>query len=433
MRKGGIVVLTATAMVASAHVAFAQTGLYPTGITPPELTAPEKVSVLQRPRPDYSPVGGRIGDFFFFPSAEAEGYWDSNVFYAPHAKGDFYTSLRPNLTIDSDWGTNQLNFLANAEVRRFATQVSENQTNYQLASNGRLDILHGEYLDGGLSFQNEHEERYAPSSVPTQLHPTEYRDSGGQLKFVRERGVLGLQMNGKVDYYSYDNVFTTSGTQIRESDRNRIEIAGGPKVTYEIVPDYHAFVAAAGNDRIYQSTFDSNGLKRSSHGGEVDIGTDVLITQLISGEIFVGYMQQNYDDSRLPTIHSPGFGGSLLWNVRPSTSIRANASRTIQEVDLFGTTAAGTVTSALQSAVGVAVEQEVVHNITATVGGSLTSDDFQGTSRTDNIYEADAGLTYLLNRMWSAGLDFTYQNRTSNTSGVGFSRALIGAKVRLQY
>lgn len=377
--------------------------------------------------------GGRLGDFFFYPSAEADGDWDSNVFFAPHPKSDFVYSLRPGLSVNSDWGTNQLNFLAGAEVRRFATQVSENQTNYNLATNGRLDILHGEYIDAGVGFRNAHDERFAPSSAPTQVRPTEYQESSGRLKFVRERGVVGLQMNGNLDYYTYDNVLTTSGAQLRESDRNRIELSGGPKVTYEIIPGYHAFIAGAANDRIYQHTFDVNGLKRSSHGFEVDVGTDVLITKLITGEIFVGYLRQEYDDSRLPTISSPGFGGSLLWNVTERTSVRAKASRTIQEVDLFGTTAAGTVTSALQSSVGVEVEQEVLHNVLLTGGGSFYSDDFQGTSRTDNTYEADLGVTYLLNRMWSAGLDATYQNRTSNTSAVGFSRALIGAKIRLQY
>jgi len=311
--------------------------------------------------------------------------------------------------------------------------VSENQTNYNFATNGRLDILHGEYLDAGMGFQNAHEERYAPSSAPTQTHPTEYQESSGKLKFVRERGVVGFQMNGNLDYYSYDNTLTTSGASLKESDRNRVEIYGGPKVTYEIVPGYHAFVAGAANDRIYQSTFDVNGLKRSSHGFEVDVGTDVELTRLITGEVYVGYLRQEYDDSRLPTISSPGFGGSLLWNVTERTSIRANASRTIQEVDLFGTTAAATVTSALQSAVGVEIEQEVLHNVLLTGGGSLTSDDYQGTSRTDNTVEGDLGLTYLLNRMWSTGLDVSYQNRTSNISGVSYSRALIGAKIKLQY
>ncbi|MDE2228381.1 MAG: outer membrane beta-barrel protein [Alphaproteobacteria bacterium] len=428
MHKWGVVVLAAIALAASSGRVLAQTGLFPT-----ELTPPERESVMQRARPDYAPVGGRVGDFFLYPSAEAEGYWDSNVFYAPHAKSDFYASLRPAFSALSDWGTNQLNFLANAEVRRFATEVSENQTNYNLATNGRLDILHGEYLEGGMGFQNQHEERYAASSAPTQVHPTEYQEASGRLKFVRERGIVGVQLNGGLDYYTYDNTLTTSGASLRETDRNRIEVYGGPKVTYEIIPDYHAFIAGALNDRIYQSTFDVNGLKRSSHGGEVDVGTDVEITRLITGEIFVGYLRQEYDDSRLPTISSPGFGGNLLWNVTEATSIRAKASRTIQEVDLFGTTAAGTVTSALQTAVGASIEHEVLRNVLLTGGASFTSDDYQGTSRTDNTVEGDLGLSYLLNRMWSTGLDVSYQNRTSNTSGVSYSRALIGAKIRLQY
>ncbi|MGH6969307.1 MAG: outer membrane beta-barrel protein, partial [Stellaceae bacterium] len=168
-------------------------------------------------------------------------------------------------------------------------------------------------------------------------------------------------------------------------------------------------------------------------GFETDVGTAFQITPLITGEAFVGYLQQNYDDSQLSTIHSPGFGGNLLWNVTQATSIRAKVSRTVQEVDFFGNTAPVTVTSFLETQAGISVEQEVLRNVLLSGGASLTSDDFRGTSRTDNIAEGDLGLTYLLNRMWRAGLDVSYQSRTSNVSGVSYNRALIGAKLRLQY
>jgi len=430
MRRWGVVLLAGIALGAANHIAVAQI----IGLEAPEATVPERQSVLQHPRPDFDPVGVRIGDFFFYPAGELEEFFDSNVLASEsHEKSDFYTSARPTAALKSDWGSSALNVLANAEVRRYAGQVSENQTNYSFATNGRLDILHGESLSAALGFQNAHEDRTSPSSVTTQLHPTEYQDASGLLQFERERGILGLKANAGVDYFSYDNALTNSGTLLHESDRNRLQIHGGPRLTYEIIPGYHAFIAGDANARIYQSTFDSFGVKRSSHGFEADVGTAFQITPLISGEAFVGYLQQNYDDPRLSSIYSPGFGGNLLWNVTQATSVRANLSRTVQEVDLFGTTATEAVTSFLQTQAGVSVEQEVLRNILLTGGLSLTSQDFRGTSRTDNIVEGDLGLTYLLNRMWRAGLDLSYQSRTSNVSGVSYNRALIGAKVRLQY
>lgn len=430
MHKWGVVLLAGAALAASDHAAVAQI----IGLEPPEATVPERQSVLQRPRSDYDPVGARIGDFFLYPSGEVEEFWNSNIFASDgHEKGDFYTSMRPGVSLLSDWGSSALNFLANGEIRRYASQVDENQTNYSLVSNGRLDILHGEYLSGAIGYQNAHVDRTSPNSVPTQLHPTEYQETSGLLKFDRERGILGLQANAGVDYYTYDNVLTSSGVLLHENDLNRVEIHGGPRLSYEIIPGYHAFIAGAANSRIYQSTFDHSGIKRSSHGFETDVGTAFQITPVINGEAFIGYIQQNYDDSRVSSIHSPGFGGNLLWNVTQSTSIRAKVSRTVQEVDFFGTTASATVTSFLETQGAISVEQEVLHNILLSGGASLTSEDFQGTKRTDNIAEGDLGLTYLLNRMWRAGLDVSYQSRTSNVSGVSYNQALIGAKLRLQY
>ncbi|MGH6969480.1 MAG: outer membrane beta-barrel protein, partial [Stellaceae bacterium] len=261
MHKWGIALLAGIALTASNHAAIAQI----IGLEAPEATVPQRQSVLQQPRPDYDPVGARIGDFFLYPSSELEEFWDSNVFASEsNAKGDFYTSARPAVSLLSDWGSSALNFLANGEIRRYADQVSENQTNYSLVTNGRLDILHGEYLSGAIGFQNAHEDRESLSSVSTQTHPTEYQQTSGLLKFDRERGVLGLQANAGVDYYNYNDAFTNSGTLLRETDRNRIEIHGGPRLSYEIVPGYHAFIAGDANSRIYQSTFDSSGIMRSS-------------------------------------------------------------------------------------------------------------------------------------------------------------------------
>jgi hypothetical protein len=430
MRKGwGIVVLAGAMLAMSGGTAIAQI----LGLEPPEVTVPERQSVLNRPRPAYDPVGGRIGDFFLFPSGEMEKNWNSNIFAtSSNAKSDFYTSARPAFSVLSDWGTNQLNFLANAEIRRYATNVSENQTNYSVLINGRLDVTDGSHLTSGIGFQNAHEDRTEPSTLTTQVRPTEYQEASGKLKYVYERGLLGLSVDGNVDYYSYDNTITGGGTLVRESDRNRVEAYGGPRVSYEIVPGYHAFIRTAVNTRIYQSTFDSTGIKRSSHGFEGDVGTAFELSRLINGEVFVGYLQQNYDDAQLSAIHGVGFGGNLLWNMTQATSFRANVSRTVQEVDLFQMPATSTATAYLQTLAGAAIEHELLPNVVLTGGASFAVQSYQSITRTDNIVEGDLGVRYLLNRNWSIGLATSYQSRTSNISGVNYNQAQIDAKLRLQ-
>src|SRR5439155_2660384 len=79
------------------------------------------------------------------------------------------------------------------------------------------------------------------------------------------------------------------------------------------------------------------GFHRSSHGYEVDVGTAIDFTHLINGEIFAGYLSQLHDDTRLKNENGFGFGGNLLWNVTPLTSLRATLARTVEETTQFAT------------------------------------------------------------------------------------------------
>src|SRR5215469_591132 len=49
---------------------------------PPEAGAPtvQGYSVVERPRPELDPLGIRLGTFFLFPRAEADGVYNDNIF-----------------------------------------------------------------------------------------------------------------------------------------------------------------------------------------------------------------------------------------------------------------------------------------------------------------------------------------------------------------
>ncbi len=419
--NGRLALGVAMALIASADLARAQQ------YTPaPEATIPERQSVFERARPVYDPLGIRLGSFLAYPSARLGETFDSNVFATTNnTKDDFYTTFSPSIAVRSDWNVHSVALQASSQTKRYISQVSENLTNFAVSGDGRLDILRNIYVRGGAGYQLLHEDRSSPDTV-NGTKPVEYHVTSANLGYVHEAGRLGARVDATVDSYSFNDTTSGTGATIVQRDRDRIVYAITPRVSYEIVPGYHAFVQASGNARNYVRRTDVNGFHRNSHGYEVDLGTAIDFTHLINGEVFAGYLSQLYDDPRLKDENGFGFGGNLLWNVTQLTSLRATLARTIEETTQFATGVGGNFDSSgyLQTALKLTAEHELLRNVLLSAYVSYVNSDFQGISRTDDQYETNVEGRYLLNRNLSLNADLTYTKRDSNVVGVSYDRVV---------
>jgi len=393
----------------------------------PEATIPERQSVFERARPDYDPLGIRLGSFLAYPTARLAETFDSNVFATTNnTRNDFYTTFNPGVAIRSDWNVHSVALQASSLTKRYTSLVSENITNLLVAGSGRLDILRDIYVRGGAGYQLLHEDRSSPDSLVTGKKPVEYHVTSANLGYVHEAARLGARVDATVDSYSFNNATSNTGATLIQKDRDRIVYAITPRVSYEIVPGYHAFAQASGNLRDYVAKTDQRGFHRSSHGYEADVGTAIDLTHVINGEVYVGYLSQYYDDTRLPTNRGVGFGGNLLWNVTQLTSLRATMARTIEETTQFASFGAAAVDASgyIQSAVKLTAEHELLRNVLLSAYASYVNSNYNGINRTDDQYEANIEGRYLINRILTVSADFTYTKRESNVIGVAYDRAI---------
>lgn len=411
---------TAIAFLATVAAARAQT------IPAPEATIPERQSVLQRPRPDYSPLGIPLGGFLVFPSADAFEYWDTNVFATPtDTKSDFVSSLEPAVTVASNWGRHALNFTASDQTERFWNNVSENISNVTVGTEGRLDVLQGVYFTGGGGYQLLHEQRSSPNAVFGKT-PTEYHVTDGNIGFVHESGLIGLRVKAAVDSYDYNNTTSLSDATIDQNFRDYIAYTLTPRVTYEIVPGYSAFIQAPLNERQYVSQDPSIGARRSSHGYEGDAGVALHLGAVTNGDVYIGYFRQDFEARQLSSPQGLGGGADVLWNVTQLTSVKFAANRTVQETDIEPASAI------VRSLGSVTVEHELLPNVLLNASGTYFQDDFRGINRTDNNVVAAIGARYMLNRTIWVSFEGDYYHRDSSAPGVNFDRELIGIRFHLQ-
>jgi hypothetical protein len=175
------------------------------------------------------------------------------------------------------------------------------------------------------------------------------------------------------------------------------------------VPKYEAFLRGIYNNRNYDDGLDDGGFNRDSDGWEVVGGTAIDLTGILTGNIFAGYLRQEYDDARFGTIQGPGFGADLTWNPTGLTTVTGAISRTVEESTLAG------ANGFLASRIALSVDHELLRNLIVSVNGSIQSNDYNGNAREDDIYRAAAQVRYLMSRYLYVTVGYDFQNRESST------------------
>jgi hypothetical protein len=427
------------ALIVTAGAAFAQSFQQPVPAFPgnalgPSAVGPEGTTVLERARPDYDRPGVRLGSFIARPTIGLNETYDSNIYATPSATSDFYTSLTPGISLQSDWGRHALAFNASGDFKWYSSHDSENANNGSADVTGRYDISTGSYLVGDVGYALNHEDRSSPSrdsGGPVLFNPktpVQYSTTGGYVGYVRQEGRIGLNVDGTVTSYSYVNSSDIAGNIVTETDRSRIEYVGAVKASYELIPQqpYNVFIRGLGNTRKYNAVDSTQGsptgptpgisARRNSTGWEVDVGGSVQVTRLITAELYAGWLDQEYDSALYKSVSAPAFGGNLLWNVTPLTSIKASASQSVAETDLTG------ASSSTEDNLSLTVEHELLANLIIVGSGGYVHDSYNGISRTDDTYGFDGGVRYLINRMWRATGDLSYSSRSSSVSGQNYDR-----------
>lgn len=438
-RRTGLRAATAIMLISVTGAAHAQVAQ---PVSVPDLTqpvqAPEFVSVGQRPHPEYDLPGLHMGGFIANPSLDIGEEFNSNIYGLPVVRSDFITQINPAVDATSNWNNDAFGFHAESDIDKHARFTADDTTNAIIQANGRLDIFHDQTLSLGLGYQALHEDRSSPDSIAQAQeagsgsfarNPTPFAVTTGQFDYVYAPNRIGLELLGDVNAYDFSNVRTLDNSLEINSDQNREEYTLTPRVSYTFNANYTAFFQVSGDIRSYDTSRDATPehYKRSSVGYDIDVGNVFDIDRVITGQFYVGYRAQNYDDPRLSNISGVSFGASVLWNVTQLTSIKLSGSRSTQETILQG--ASGVFDTTLE----VSVEHEILHNVLISVGATYDDAAYQGVKQTDDTYGINASVRWKINRYLTAGATVDYTKRSSNVGIDRFDRNQVMIDIKGQF
>jgi hypothetical protein len=370
-------------------------------------------TVVDRQRPEYSPLGVRFGDFFFFPRAELDEAYDDNIFAArTNTKSDFITALAPSFDIRSNLPTSAINLSAGTIISRYATHTNFDTEDAYANLDGRLDVDNTHDFHGALRVAKLHEDPGAPDFPGAASQPVLYNTYEGTAGFSQTKLRVGYSADLTARREEYQAVPIAGGGLLPQSDRNNNAYEAALRGSYEFITHYEGFMRGAVNYRDYDHAAIGAPI-RTSHGFRIDAGIHVDLTGVTYAELFAGYLEQDYQAASLGTVSGPDVGANVVWNPTGLTSLTFKAERSIEDAPatIVGATAAP---GYFHSTAGLRVDHELLRNLL--LDGQLTyaNDDFQGINRTDNDYLAGVGAKYLLMRYLYLGADYTYEHRDSS-------------------
>ena len=402
-------------------------------------------TVIGRARPEFDPIGLRFGDYYLFPRGELDEAYNSNIFATTTAPTyDLITTLAPSFDLLSITPRNGLNLHGSSAVQVYADHPAQNTQDGTVNMDGHLDVSAGSSLYGNAQVSHQHISYGSPNSPRNSAQPITSPTSTGNISqpvtywdYIAQAGYMqggrrfSYQIDVGVEAAQYNAAPLVGGGVLPQAGSDATIPSASVRASYEIVPDYLGYIRVGGSSFNYWHATANN-----STTYRVDLGLQILPRHLVYGQVYAGYLVQNYAQSSLGSTSSPDYGGRLVWNVTPLTTLTFDGLRTFYT----GTPSSSTTQIAgpagsgyLASTVAVNADHELLRNLLINGNASFENDSFQGIVRTDDFFTAGAGVKYLVNRYFFLGGLFSYQRRISTASGSSYSQSILQLRLGTQF
>lgn len=356
----------------------------------------DSVSVRERPRPEYDPLGMRLGGFNLHAQLNLGLASTDNLFATETAEqDDTIMRLGVDAQLRSDWSRHGVQIDAGYGSTHHDNFDSEDAQTSYIGAAGRLDVGSRSQINARARFTDDVEPRTDPDSLlgadPVEFTRTEY-GIGAQHDFSRFRVSAGFNSSE----HDYDDAGA-----VDQDFRDHEEQSITGRVEAELTPRVGLVLQATSDERDYD-----NAPLLNSEGKTYLAGVRVNLTDLLRGEITVGQFERDYDSGS--NVEGTAIAANLEWYATRLTTLSFHANQSAEE---DGAIIASPYTDANY---GVRVDHELLRNVILTAGVRMGRRDYEVIDREDEYTGADVGVDYLVNRRVAVNLRYNHDSLESS-------------------
>lgn len=168
------------------------------------------VSVRDRPRPEYDPLGLRFGGFDLNASLDLGVTSTDNLFASETGEqDDVYYAVSPRVRLSSHWSRHALSVAAGYTHLAFSDHSNQDSDTGFVSANGRLDVGARTQINAAARYASDVELRTNPDALAIDVAPVKY--TVAQASLTAEHTFNRFKVSAGVDTttYDYSNVAST--------------------------------------------------------------------------------------------------------------------------------------------------------------------------------------------------------------------------------
>lgn len=367
------------------------------------------ISVLERARPDFDPLGIQSHSFIVLPRLEVAGGGTSNVYQTSgNGIGAALLSVSPSVRATSDWNRDAVSLYAGATFNRYIDQSRRNEDAYDLRALGRKDVGNDFSLTGEAQYARLYESPESGAIDPTLSVLSSYRRSflaaRAQYQAGRARAILALDRTG----FSFDTINAGGGFKINQQTRDRVISRVTGEYQYALTPSISLYAQASYGDINYSRRLANGTRNRDSTGERLVGGVNFDISELVRGKIGVGVINRNFRSSTFKDVTGVSAEAEIEYFPTEQLTLALLLGRTLADADVTSTSVY------FDNQALVRADYELLRNLI--VGGSAEyrRQTYVGLNATNNYYRASINARYLSSRFVELTSRISYVRRTSS-------------------
>lgn len=390
-------------------------------------------------------VGFHTGSFLTKTAVEIWGGYNSNPGRIEPPRSSAFYTISPELLSKSEWSRHSLTIDLRGSFTGYDTKFppsvncncnppepvpSPVPTNIDTPSfdgkiKGRIDVYSDTRINSELRMRVFTDN---PGSPNIQVGLAKYplaTQVGTTLGVEKDFNRLQVSVNGVADRTTYQDSKLTDGSSSTNDDRNFNQVGGLSRISYELTPGVKPFVEVEGDTRTHDTAYDRSGYQRDSDGGYAKAGTTFEFSRLLTGEVGAGYSTRSYADPRLDKLSGLLTSASLVWTATGLTTVRFDATSSIDETTLPG------VSGSKSNDYSLTVDHAFRRWLIGTAKFGYGTTDY-GITRFDNRYFVEGDLVYKLSRTFHIKAQVRHDWLTSSLAGANSDATVVMLGLRIQ-
>lgn len=273
-----------------------------------------------------------VGSFEVQPSVGLSAAADSNVYNQRDGQADILLDLRPALTVRRNLFPLDLSLDASGDLRRYADNQTENRETYAVNLNARYQLGYATQFGVSGTYAKFVENRGDDGLGTGLAEPVHGSTKSARAYAATGIGRVYLRLDGVLSRRDYRLVGLVEGGVLDLAYRNTEQATvtgqlGAPLGRNNVVFATVSYSKDRSPDAVPS-------IRRDARSYRALVGLRGDLSNLVSAELSVGYVSQNFEVERYADFSGLTFNGAIDWYARPLLSFRLSAMQTMRNSGL---------------------------------------------------------------------------------------------------